>query len=91
MKKIYNSIDYIYTNNLPLGRKWQIGLQECKKYNPNAVLINGSDDLLSLDWVKTCYYYIIKYNYDIVGKSNWYILDLIKKSPYSLTYKKLTS
>jgi hypothetical protein len=80
------NIDWIYTDNKPLGKKWQVGLNECKKYNPSAVLINGSDDLLSLNWVETCYKYIKSNNYDIVGKSNWYILDLIKKVPYKFKY-----
>lgn len=84
---IQNKVDWIYTENKPLGRKWQIGLDECKKYNPNAILINGSDDLLSTNWVKTCYHYIHKKKYDIVGKSNWYLLDLIAKSPYKLMYR----
>jgi hypothetical protein len=79
-------VDWIYTENKPLGKKWQVGLAECKKYNPNAVLINGSDDLLSLNWVETCYHYIHQDKYDIVGKSNWYILDIIKKIPYKLKY-----
>ena len=84
---IQNKVDWIYTDNKPLGRKWQIGLDECKKYNPNAVLINGSDDLLSTNWVKTCYHYIHNKQFDIVGKSNWYLLDLIEKTPYKLMYK----
>tara|TARA_B100001248_G_C27395864_1_gene465501 strand:- start:2835 stop:3701 length:867 start_codon:yes stop_codon:yes gene_type:complete len=84
---IQNKVDWIYTDNKPLGRKWQIGLDECKKYNPNAVLINGSDDLLSTNWVKTCYHYIHNKQFDIVGKSNWYLLDLIEKKPYKLMYK----
>lgn len=84
---IKNKVDWVYTCNKPLGKKWQIGLDECKKYNPNAILINGSDDLLSLNWVETCYNYINKQNYDIVGKSNWYVLDLINKVPYRFKYK----
>lgn len=84
---IQNKVDWIYTDNKPLGRKWQIGLDECKKYNPNAVLINGSDDLLSTNWVKTCYHYIHNKQFDIVGKSHWYLLDLIEKTPYKLMYK----
>ena len=82
---IRNNVHWVYTDNQPLGKKWQIGLEECKKFNPNAVLINGSDDILSLNYVKNCYKYI-KNGYDVVGKNNWYILDLLKVKPYKLQY-----
>ncbi len=84
---IKNKVDWIYTDNQPLGKKWQIGLYECKKYNPNAILINGSDDLLSPNWIEKTYPFIKKHKYDIVGKSNWYLLDLIEKEPYKISYK----
>jgi len=84
---IDNGVEWVYTENQPLGRKWQVGLDACKKYNPNAILINGSDDLLSLNWVEKCYHYIVNQHYDIVGKSNWYILDLVDKKPYRFKYR----
>jgi len=84
---IDNKVDWVYTDNQPLGRKWQVGLDACKKYNPNAILINGSDDLLSLNWVEKCYHYIVNQHYDIVGKSNWYVLDLIEKKPFRFKYR----
>ncbi len=83
---IRNNVHWVYTDNQPLGKKWQIGLEECKKFNPNAILINGSDDILSLNYVKNCYQYI-QNGYDVVGKNNWYILDLLKVKPYNLQYK----
>ena len=69
-----------------MGKKWQIGLEECKKFNPKAVLINGSDDIFSLNYIQNCFQYI-QNGYDIVGKNNWYILDLLKLIPYKLQYK----
>lgn len=82
---IRNNVHWVYTDNQPLGKKWQIGLEECKKFNPNAVLINGSDDIISLNYIQNCYQYI-QNGYDIVGKNNWYILDLLTIKPYNLQY-----
>lgn len=85
---IRNNIHWVYADNQPLGKKWQIGLEECKRFNPKAVLINGSDDIFSLNYIQNCFKYI-QNGYDIVGKNNWYILDLLKLKSYKLKYKNL--
>lgn len=41
--------DYIEVPNSPIGRKANARLKACKKHNPDAVLLLGSDDLISND------------------------------------------
>lgn len=38
--------DYIEHENFPLSKKWDRGIKESKKFNPDAVLIIGSDDVI---------------------------------------------
>jgi hypothetical protein len=40
-------IHYLDSENKPLGRKWNKGLEFCQSLSPDFVLIMGSDDILS--------------------------------------------
>ncbi|MGI0501005.1 hypothetical protein, partial [Limnospira platensis] len=39
--------DYVDYPNLPLSAKWEYGLNCCAHYDPDAVIIVGSDDIIS--------------------------------------------
>ncbi|GCE96462.1 TPR domain protein [Arthrospira platensis NIES-46] len=39
--------DYVEYQNQPLSDKWEYGINRCRDYNPDAVIIVGSDDLIS--------------------------------------------
>lgn len=39
--------DYVEYQNKPLSDKWEYGINRCRDYNPDAVIIVGSDDLIS--------------------------------------------
>lgn len=39
--------DYLEFPNLPLSAKWEYGLNRCADYDPDAVIIVGSDDIIS--------------------------------------------
>ena len=39
--------DYLEYPNLPLSAKWEYGLNRCADYDPDAVIIVGSDDIIS--------------------------------------------
>lgn len=55
-------VDYLNSPNDPLGKKVQNGINYCyKKYNPDAIMCCGSDDLLSLNWIKNFSEYINQY------------------------------
>jgi len=48
MSEKYN-FQYLEYKNSPLSRKWDAGVMESKKYDPDAVLIVGSDDIIDSD------------------------------------------
>lgn len=41
--------DYFITENKPLGKKWNYGLEICKSYSFDYLVITGSDDIFSPD------------------------------------------
>lgn len=68
--------DICYCPNYPLGRKYQMGVFEARKYNPQALMVLGSDDLLSYTYIEKSMAYIDK-GYDFIGKKQWYIFSSI--------------
>lgn len=65
-------VGFIKCLDVLLSQKFQLLFIEAKKYNPDAVVLDGSDDLLSPNWVETCYKWI-KDGFDLVGKSKcWF-------------------
>lgn len=84
-KKKYKDVDYIMSPNQPLGLKFQNGIEACRKYDPDAVIVNGSDDLLTLNWVETAYHWI-KEGYHVVGKDSLWIYNVPTNEVYKSTY-----
>lgn len=80
-------VDTCHAPNHPLGTKFQTGITEAKKYNPKAVMILGSDDLLSLDYVAKAYKHIQK-NVHMVGINKW-VVYRPPKELYFASYKNL--
>lgn len=62
--------EYYEFANKPLGAKWQHGITQAKKHNPDAVLICGSDDWLTEDWIEH-YWPLIQAGADLAGRSRW--------------------
>lgn len=71
----YEICEYHEYENLPLSNKWNKGVLEARKYNPDAILIMGSDDIVSKDYLKYGKYLLSK-NYDFIGCRSW--LTIIK-------------
>ena len=46
-----NSFNYIEVPNFPLSNKHNVILKECKKYDPDGVILIGSDDLISKETI----------------------------------------
>lgn len=66
----YENLYYSYFPfNHPLGRKWQYGVFETQKFKPKMILINGSDDLVSKNYIKVCLKNLK--NYDLIGVKEW--------------------
>jgi hypothetical protein len=62
----------LLTVNKPLSEKYQIGIDFGKVYYPKNVIIMGSDDIMSSNYVQNINKYIEKY--DLVGLQTWKIL-----------------
>ena len=59
-KHINDAWFYTYAPNDPLSEKWQKGLVTIKQVNPDAVMIVGSDDLVTPKYIEACKYLISK-------------------------------
>ena len=77
-------INTIMSINLPLGIKYQLGMDYCKLFYPKNVIIVGSDDTISKNYVKNINKYINKY--DVVGLKNWKIKEIPDNDIYNLKY-----
>jgi hypothetical protein len=93
LKKKYENIFLKIAPNYPIGMKWQEGVFFAKYLNPNALLILGSDDILSLNYIEDGYNKVGKGlgskvgASDLVGSTKWFIYDL-NKNLYKLSYKE---
>jgi len=69
-----NNFNYIETPNLPLNKKHNNVLLETKKFNPDAVVLIGSDDIISKEVI---YEYIksIQHGVEYMGFSDLYFYD----------------
>lgn len=68
--------EFIFHENVPLGKKWNAGFVEAKKYNPDAVLFVGSSDWISDNWLPSLAPFMMKFKIDMIGKADFYLLDI---------------
>lgn len=93
MQKKYTGIFFGIHPNNPIGGKWEYGVQLARLINPNSVLILGSDDILSLNYIEDAYKKIkegkgsSENGLDLVGSISWMIYNIDKKL-YDLSYNK---
>jgi asparagine synthase (glutamine-hydrolysing) len=81
----YNNVYYAMVANNPCGLKWQTGTYYARLFNPDAIMILGSDDLLSLNYIKQFYEYI-ENGYDLVGKKRWFSISYGDPKIYKVSY-----
>lgn len=76
-----NGFNYIEIPNFPLTSKFNKVAQESKKSNPDAVLLIGSDDIISYD---TFMFYdgLINKGFDCFGFLDMYVFDLLSQKLY---------
>ncbi len=80
----------ILTFNKPLGIKYQFGVEFCKIFYPKNVIIMGSDDIMTDNYVKNINKYVD--NYDIIGLKNWQMYDIKLNKTYKVKYNhKITT
>lgn len=65
-------VDYLHVSNNPLGKKIQEGVEYCRQFEPDALLMCGSDDWLSPNWIDV---FIPRLGeFDIVGADCLYVI-----------------
>jgi choline kinase len=78
-------VHIVYHENMPLGRKWQHGVNHCRQYlSADPLIITGSDDILGPDFVKKACEKV-KEGYDFIGLREWFVIH--DKFRYKLEYK----
>ena len=88
MSSQFENVYYIITPNNPCGLKWHVATLFSRLFNPNAIIILGSDDVLSLNYLSIFYKYICN-GYDLVGKRSWYIMNDSDPNIYQVNYTDL--
>lgn len=71
---LFTKIDYLERPNQPLGAKIQAGVEYCRQFEPDALLMCGSDDWLSANWVEVLFPYLN--DYDLVGADRIYAVSM---------------
>jgi len=69
----YDKCDFYIFDNLPLNNKWQYAVECSRKYDPDALMILGSDDIVSPGYIKYSKY-LLNHKYDLIGTRSWYSL-----------------
>jgi len=72
MNDKYEHISYQQCPNFPLGRKAQLSLNLAKQADCHAVIMNGSDDVVSPDYIEACIDYIELGDVDFIAPLIWY-------------------
>jgi len=83
--KIHNLYP-IEVANRPLSKKFQFGAEFSKIFYPKGIIINGSDDFLSLNYSKCVYETFSSGNYNYLGCNFWYVGDLASMLLYKFKY-----
>lgn len=77
---------YIHiASNQPLGYKWQSGVDFAKQLDISALVIQGSDDVLSTKFIEQVEFNL-KNSIDFIGLQRWWIYNLLNKILYHFDY-----
>lgn len=80
-----HGFNYLEYKNIPLSDKWEFGVKSSQAFDPDGVVIVGSDDLISHSLFKS-YAELLHEGYLFCGLSDGYFMDL--KNPESILYWK---
>lgn len=64
--------------NKPLSNKWNYGMSMMKDWKPDAVIIVGSDDLITPKYIEACRYFL-KHGAEYICLEGAYFFDAIKQ------------
>ena len=83
----YPNLYSIDVANRPLSKKFQFGAEYCKIFYPRGIVINGSDDFLSLNYTKCVAEEFSSESTNYLGCNFWYVGDLASMLLYKFKYK----
>ena len=76
-----------YTN-LPLSNKWNYCVNQAKQFNPDAVMIVGSDDIFTNKYIESAQYNINR-GVEYISNNNWLYYFYYKKNIMIMNFKYL--
>ena len=82
----YKNIYPIRVENKPLSKKYQFGAEFGKIFYPHGIIINGSDDFLSLNFASVIYDKFKSDEGSYFGSNFWYVGDVDAMLLYKFTY-----
>ena len=77
-RKVARGLDYVEAENHPLDKKYDEGFKFCQQFNPDAVVLVGSDDFITknyFEWAMNS----INFGYDMVAFLDFYLADIVSK------------
>ena len=80
-----NKIVLIKHNNIPVSKKWNKCINEVQKYEHDAIMILGSDDIISFNYLNECKKYINN-QYDYISNTKWSSFIIELKIIYNTIY-----
>lgn len=86
LEKQYTNLYPIKVENRPLSKKFQFGAEFCKIFYSYGIIINGSDDFLSLNFATTVYNKFKNSEATYFGCNFWYVGDTVSMLLYKFTY-----
>lgn len=96
----YTHVGVVFCKNNPLGNKWQIAIDCARNFNTKTLMITGSDDLVTADYIFNNHLHVCNYHNNshvMAGVNSWYMLAYKKNTGFSkmalwkTSYKNITS
>lgn len=76
-EKAKKNLVIIKSANYPVGNKWQLGVEHAKTLNPKSLMICGSDDFLTPEYIYSAVSMIANGYYGVVGCDSWKVIEII--------------
>ena len=70
LMNISSKLVFVKSDNKPISKKWNVSILKSKEYPHDAVMISGSDDIISPYYLDKCKLYI-KNNFDYITNNKW--------------------
>lgn len=90
MQLKYKKIGIVQCDNNPLGNKWHLAVDCAQKFSPMALMITGSDDIVSASYLKNNFQHIMADKLEVFGMIAprvWYVLDYKREITNSVLWR----